>query len=204
MNDTLSTYKPLFTADTMCCVDPSSQYNTSSWDLDDFKSYCEFYYSAVTNCNAGSSCTFGGSPGVCVAGAGCSSSAYSEALNSFTYVLVDEDGPVAGIYDLISFKTLNAPLTKLLDTALCTHTVDGFYILFSVHASVLVLTYVALYFVSLLRTSIVGTRCCFTDVKKLGQTEFAKTWEVEGDVEMYDQSALKNSGATGPTLRAQL
>lgn len=194
VDDTMSDMANVFTSTSMCC----ENFN-ANFDIDDFNQNCVFYNTTSTgSCDPDAVpavCTLPNSNvGACIPGAGCSPRAYSSIQTSIADTVIDPNGPIAGIFGLISFSTINRPLRKLLETVLCTHTVDGFYTLFNVHFSVLVLTYIAMYFVSLLRAAVVGTQCFYkgrdqpiqpADEEEAAEGEFHKAnVEVQKTVEV--------------------
>ena len=78
---------------------------------------------------------------------------YYSTYEGYTTTLAkDDDGnPLANIFDSIGCSALNPIFAKVLDEALCTSFIDGFYTLFCVHTMVIIFTYIAMFIISFLR-----------------------------------------------------
>ena len=83
---------------------------------------------------------------------GCNDDAYSSISTSanLLYAKIDTN-PLWNMYGEVGCSSLNPVFSKVLDDALCTHFIDGFYTLFSVHCTVLVFTYASMLLISFLR-----------------------------------------------------
>lgn len=152
INTTLASMKMAATADQLCCSeDAIDDYN----DISDLNSNC---YRSNCDVNSGVCTLPDTSSGYCVEGSQCNLNDYNTVQRETNYVL-GNNGPLEEIYNLLACQTVNEPITRLLNVALCDHAIDGIYLLWQTHVGVLMAIYVAIILISYLRQAIVGQPC---------------------------------------------
>jgi hypothetical protein len=127
-------------------------YYTSCEGKNPFQGY---YNDALTNFDLASGVIAEASNSIKVLDTACSAADF-DAYDANAKILGTSEttNPLHNMYVAIGCSALNPVLKKAIDTAMCTHFIDGFYVLFATHAAVLVFTYFAMIAISFMRRDI--------------------------------------------------